>query len=48
MHRATFKFLYLNIQSHAPATSETIKKCIIQLASRIYLFNLLALLLGIR
>ena len=27
MHRATSKFLYLHSHSHAPATSETIKKC---------------------
>ena len=42
VHRATFKFMCLNSYSHAPITSEAIKKCIIQLASRLYLPNLLA------
>ena len=43
VHRATLKFLCHN---HAPATSEAIKKCRIYLVSRMYLPNILALLLG--
>ena len=27
IHRATFKFLFLDSHSHAPATSEATKKC---------------------
>ena len=49
MHRATSKFLCLYSHSHAPATSETIKKVKnikIQLVSRIYLSNPLVLILG--
>ena len=43
VHRATFNIF---CHSHGPATSKAIKKCRIQLVSRIYLSNLLALLLG--
>ena len=46
MHWATLKFLCLDSQSHAPVTSETIKKCRIQLVSRMHFSNLLVLLLG--
>ena len=46
VHWETSKFLCLNNHSHAPATSYTIKKCRKQLVSRMYLSNLLALLLG--
>ena len=46
VYRATFKFSCLNSHSHAPATSEKTRKCRIQLLSRIYLLNLLVLLLG--
>ena len=49
MHRQLLS-LCLNSHSHAPVTSETIRKCIIQLVcllvSRIHLSNLLFLLLG--
>ena len=47
MDQATFTYLSLDSNSHAPATSETIKKCSILLVLRIYLSNLLVLLLGI-
>ena len=47
MYRGTFKFLCLDNRSHAPATSETLKKCRKLLVSGIYLSNLLVLLLGI-
>ena len=46
VHRAASKFLYLDSHSHAPATSEILKECRIYLVSRIYLSNLLVLLLG--
>ena len=46
MYRATFKFLCLDSHSHGPAKSGTLKKCRILLVSRIYLSNLLVLLLG--
>ena len=44
VHRATFKFLCLDSESHASATSETLKKCRILLVSRVYFSNLLVLL----
>ena len=45
VHRTTLNFC-VSIVSHASAASETIKKCRIQLMSRIYLSNLLIILLG--
>ena len=44
MHRATYKLLCLCRHVHAPATSEAIKKCRIQLVSRINISNPLVLL----
>ena len=46
VHRATFELLCLDSHSYAPATNETIKKCRIYPLLRIYLPNLLVLLLG--
>ena len=37
VHRASFKFLCLDSHSHAPATSQALKKCRILLVSRIYI-----------
>ena len=46
VHRTTFTFLCLDSHSHVSGTSEKTKKCRIQLVSRRYLCNHLALMLG--